>query len=83
MNTLPGTSDITTPIAKSTPITHSSQMPALPNIPSSEKDILEPMSSEQARSTYLKKQIQGMSSEVTPEYTFIGGWIIYIHQFTK
>ena len=42
MNTLPGTSDITTPIAKSTPITQASQMPVLPNIPSSEREILEP-----------------------------------------
>ena len=64
MNALPGTSDITTP--KSTPITQASQMPMLPNIPSSERDILEPMLSEQARSTYLEKQIQGMSSVSLP-----------------
>ena len=66
MNTLPGTSDIITPIAKSTPITHASQMPMLPNIPSSERNILEPMLSEQARSTYLEKQIQGMNSVRLP-----------------
>ena len=41
-------------------------MPVLPNIPSSERDILEPMSSEQARSTYLEKQIQGMGSVRSP-----------------
>ena len=62
VNILPGTTDITTPIAKSTPITQASQMPMLPNVPSPERDILEPMSSEQARSAYLERQIQGMSS---------------------
>ena len=41
-------------------------MPVLPNIPSSERDILEPMSSEQARSTYLEKEIRGMSSVRLP-----------------
>ena len=41
-------------------------MPVLPKNPSSERDILEPMSSEQARSTYLEKQIQGMSSVRLP-----------------
>ena len=66
MNTLPATTDITTPIAKSTPITQASQMPVLPNIPSSERDILEPMSSEQARSTYLERQMQGMNSVRLP-----------------
>ena len=47
---------------KSMPVTQASQMPVLPNVPSHEKDILEPMSSEQARSTYLERQMQGMSS---------------------
>ena len=62
VNTLPGTTDITTPIAKSTPITQASQMPVLPNVPPPERDILEPMSNEQARSAYLERQMQGMSS---------------------
>ena len=62
VNTLPGTTDITTPIAKSTPITQASQMPVLPDIPSPERHILEPMSSEQARSAYLERQMLGMSS---------------------
>ena len=66
MNTLPGTSDITTQIAKSTPITQASKMPVLPNFPSSERDIVEPMSSEQTRSAYLEKQIHGMSSVRLP-----------------
>ena len=54
VNTLPGTTDIETPIAKSTPVTQASQVPVLPNVSPLERDILEPMSSEQARSTYLE-----------------------------
>ena len=66
VNTLPGTTDIDTPIAKSTPVTQASQMPVLPNVSPLERDILEPMSSKQARSTYLERQIQGMSSVRLP-----------------
>ena len=62
VNTLPGTTDIATPIAKSMPVTQA----VLPNVPSHERDILEPMSSEQARSAYLERQIQGMSSVKLP-----------------
>ena len=58
VSTLPATTDMVTPIAKS--------MPVLPNVPSNKRDILEPMSSEQARSTYLERQIQGMSSVKLP-----------------
>ena len=53
VSTLPGTTNIDTPIAKSIPVTQASQMPVLPIIPSNERDILEPMSSEEARSAYL------------------------------
>ena len=49
VNTLPGTTDISTPMAKSTPVTQASQMPVLPNVPPYERDIMEPISSEQAR----------------------------------
>ena len=66
VNTLPGTTDIVTPIAKSTPVTLASQKPVLSNVPFCERDILEPISNEQARSTYLEKQMQGMSSEELP-----------------
>ena len=66
VNTLPGTTDIDTPIAKYMPVTQASQMPVLPKVPPLERDILEPMSSEQARSTYLERQIQGMSSVRLP-----------------
>ena len=54
VNTLPGTTDIDTPIAKSTPVTQASQMPVLPNVSPIERDILEPMSSEQARKERYK-----------------------------
>ena len=62
VNTLPGTTDISTPIAKSTLVTQASEMPALPNVPPYEQDIMKPISSEQARSAYMERQIQGMSS---------------------
>ena len=42
-STLPGTTSMVTPIAKSMPVTQASQMPVLPIVPSSEKDILEPI----------------------------------------
>ena len=66
VSTLPGTTDMVTPIAKSTPVTQASQMPVLPIVPSKERDILEPMSSEQARSAYLERQMQGMSTVRLP-----------------
>ena len=46
VSTLPGTTDMVTPIAKSMPVTQASQMPVLPIVLSNERDILEPMSSE-------------------------------------
>ena len=51
-NTLPGITDITTPVAKSTPVTQASHIPVVQTI--SERDIVEPMSSERARTTYLE-----------------------------
>ena len=66
VNTLPGTTSIVTPIAKSTPITQASQMPTLPIVTPSERDILEPSSSEQARAAYLERQMQVMSSVRLP-----------------
>ena len=57
VNTLPGTTDVVTSIAKFTPMTQASQMPVLPNFSPHERDILEPMSNERARSTYLETQM--------------------------
>ena len=65
-NTLPRITDIATPMAKSTPVTQASQTPVLTNVPLSERDIVEPMSSERARTTYLECQIQDMSSVRLP-----------------
>ena len=51
-NTLPGITDIATPVAKSTPVTQASHTPVIPTVP--ERDIMEPMSSERARTAYLE-----------------------------
>ena len=53
-NTLPGITDMATPMAKSTPVTQASQAPVLTNVPLPERDMVEPMSSERARTTYLE-----------------------------
>ena len=53
-NTLPGITNIATPVAKSTPVTQASQTPVIPNIPLPERDIVEPVSSEKARTAYLE-----------------------------
>ena len=66
MNTLPGTTSIDTPIAKSTPVTQASQIPSIPIISSHVKDILEPSSSEQARAVYLERRMQSMNSVRIP-----------------
>ena len=63
-NTLPGITGIASPIAKSTPVTQASHIPVTQNMP--EKDILEPMSSERARTTYLDQQMQDMGSVWLP-----------------
>ena len=63
-NTLPGITNIATPIAKSTPVTQASHLPVTKTIP--ERDIVKPMSSERARATYLENQIQDMSSVLLP-----------------
>ena len=51
-NTLPGITDIATPVAKSTPVTQASHIPVIQTIP--ERDIVEPMMSERARTAYLE-----------------------------
>ena len=66
MNTLPGTTNIDTPIAKSTPVTQISQVPSMPIVSSCVRDILEPSLNEQARAAYLEKQIQNMGSVRVP-----------------
>ena len=51
-NTLPGITNIATLVAKSTPVTQASQIPVIPNVP--ERYIVEPVSSERARTAYLE-----------------------------
>ena len=63
-NTLPGITNIATPIAKSTPVTQASHIPVVQTIP--ERDIVEPMLSERARAAYLESQMQDMSSVWLP-----------------
>ena len=59
-NTLPGITNIATPIEKSTPVTQASHIPVTKT--TSERDIVRPMSSEKARAAYLESQIKDMSS---------------------
>ena len=66
MNTLPGTTSMVTPIAKSTPMTQALQMPTIPIVSPHARDILEPSSSEQVRAAYLERQMQDMSSVRLP-----------------
>ena len=54
--------NIATPMAKSTPVTQASQTPVLTNVSLSERDMVEPVSSERARTAYLERQIQDMCS---------------------
>ena len=51
-NTLPGITDIATPVARSTPVTQASHIPVIQTMP--ERYIIEPMLSERARTTYLE-----------------------------
>ena len=62
MNTLPGTTHMVTPLAKSTPITQPSQIPAVLDTLPPIRDILEPACNEQVRSTYLERQMRQIDS---------------------
>ena len=66
VNTLPGTTQVFAPLAKSTPITQSSQMPAISDTLPPTWDILEPASNEQVRSAYLERQMRQMDSIKLP-----------------
>ena len=65
-NTLPGTTNMVTPLAISTPITQSSQMPTISDTLLHIRDILEPTSTEQVRSAYLERQMRQMDSVKLP-----------------
>ena len=53
MNTLPGTTSMVIPIAKSTPMTQASQIPTISLVSPCVRDILQPSSGKQARAAYL------------------------------
>ena len=53
-----GITKLPTPIAKSTPVTQASHVP----VTKTERDIVQPMSREKARATYLENQMRDMSS---------------------
>ena len=63
MSTLLGITQMVTPLAKSTSVTQSSQIPLIVSdrVPPV-RDILEPASNEQARADYLERQMRHMSS---------------------
>ena len=63
-NTLPGITSVPTPITKSTPVTQASHVPV--TRAGTESDILQPISSEEARARYLEKQMKGMDSVRLP-----------------
>ena len=62
MSTLLGMTQMVTPLAESTLMTQSSQMPAISGTMPSVRDILEPTPNEQARSNYLERQMRQMGS---------------------
>ena len=66
-NTLPGITNIPTPIAKSMPVTQASHVPVTRT--STERDIVQPISSEEARARYLERQMKGMDSVRLPSKT--------------
>ena len=53
-NTLPGITNIATPMAKSTPVIQASQIPVILNVPLPERDIVVPVSSKKARTAYFQ-----------------------------
>ena len=59
-NTLPGITSLPTPIAKSTSVTQASHIPMTKTV--TERNIVRPMSSEEARDAYLENQMKDMSS---------------------
>ena len=54
--TLSGVTSLPTPIAKSTPVTHASHMPTM----EPERDIVQPIASEEARGAYLEEHMKNM-----------------------
>ena len=62
VSTLLGMTQMVTPLAESTPMTQSLQIPMIPDRIPPVRDILEPTPNEQARADYLERQMRQMSS---------------------
>ena len=62
MSTLPGMTQMVTPLAEYAPVTQTLQMPTVPGRIPPVQNILEPTSNEQARANYLERQMRQMSS---------------------
>ena len=75
-NTLPGVTSLPTPIAKSTPVTHASHMPTM----EPERDILQPLASEEARAAYLEECMKNMGSVRLP--SDVPSWVEDSHMST-
>ena len=63
-NTLPGITNIATPLPQSTPVTQVSHIPVVG--PTAGRDIVQPISSEGARAKYLEGCLRGMSNMNQP-----------------
>ena len=63
-NTLPGITNIATPLAQSTPVTQVSHIPVVG--PTAGRDIVQPIASEGARAKYLEGCLKGMSNMNQP-----------------
>ena len=61
-NTLPGITSLPTPIAKSTPVTRATHMPTM----EPERDIVQPISSEDARAAYLEERMKNIGGVHLP-----------------
>ena len=66
VNTMPETTSIGMPIAKSTAVTQTGPIPSMPFPTPHVQHILEPSVNEQARAAYLERQMQNMSSVQMP-----------------
>ena len=79
-NTLPGVTNLPTPIAKSTPVTHASHMPTL----EPERDIVQPIASEEARASYLEEHMKNMEwCMTTLKYSIQGGRIQHVSRLSE
>ena len=62
MSTLSGTTQMVTPLAESTPVTQSLQIPMIHDRMPPVRDILQPISNKQAWADYLERQLKHMGS---------------------